>query len=156
VHPVIVFFVLFSASLSATADESITKRLEGNADAAPHTIRQTSNEALKQTLDQEPAPLWIDKTLEDLVIPLQKWLDNDPDTSNKQQQREHAHSIRSAIKSALKEYSGTVLSAEKKQRFYAIKILSKSGTIKIIQVPIAQSSIQPNNLNFANPEQVSE
>ena len=42
--------------------------------------------------------------------------------------------VRKAVKQALSQYKGTVLSVEEKTGHYMIKILSEGGTIKMITV----------------------
>jgi hypothetical protein len=117
VYPIII--LLFCISLPALADEAVSD--DNRPDDQP---THRSN------------PLWIDDTMERIVIPIQKWLDKDPDKSKKQQDLLYASSMRSAIKSALAKYNGTVLSAAKNNDHFAIKILSKSGIVKIIKVPL--------------------
>ena len=90
--------------------------------------------ALAQQDTQDSEPLWIDQAIDDVISPVKKWLDNDPDHSDTQEQASHAHSIRSAIKQALKQHEGVVLSADKFSNHYDIKILSHSGKIKVIRI----------------------
>lgn len=46
----------------------------------------------------------------------------------------NSQSVRKAVKQALSQYKGTVLSVEEKNGRYVIKILSEGGTIKMISV----------------------
>ena len=87
-----------------------------------------------QPASPDSEPLWIDQTMDEVVAPLKKWLDSDPDQPAEDTKTAQAHSIRSAIKQALKQHQGVVLNADRSDSHYHIKILSKSGTIKVIDI----------------------
>ena len=89
----------------------------------------------------EAEPLWIDQAMDDVIAPVKKWLDNDPEHPDTQAQANYAHSIRSAIKHALKQHQGVVLNADKQADHYNIKILSNSGKIKVIRI---EHSLEPS------------
>jgi hypothetical protein len=94
-----------------------------------------------QQESNEAEPLWIDQAMDDVIAPVKKWLDNDPDHPDTQAQASYAHSIRSAIKHALKQHQGVVLNADKQADHYSIKILSNSGKIKVIRI---EHSLEPS------------
>ena len=98
-----------------------------------------------QQESNESDPLWIDQAMDDVIAPVKKWLDNDPDHPDSQAQAQaqanYAHSIRSAIKHALKQHQGVVLNADKQADHYNIKILSNSGKIKVIRI---EHSLEPS------------
>ena len=93
----------------------------------------------------EADPLWLDQAMDDVIAPVKKWLDNDPEHPDSQAQAQaqanYAHSIRSAIKHALKQHQGVVLNADKQADHYNIKILSNSGKIKVIRI---EHSLEPS------------
>ena len=91
---------------------------------------------------QKTPPLWIDQAMDEVIAPVKKWLDNDPEQPIKTEQATSAHSIRSAIKQALTQHQGVVLNAQKHSTHYNIKILSDSGKIKVIRVEHALNSNQ--------------
>ena len=97
----------------------------------------------------ESDPLWIDETMDDVITPFKKWLDKDPEAHHTQQQLQQASSLRAAIKQALRQHKGTVLSADDAGAHYDIKILSKGGTVKVIRIANRLSS-QADSVN--NPE----
>lgn len=72
--------------------------------------------------------------MDDVISPVKKWLDNDPENLPTTEKTASAHSIRSAIKQALKQHQGVVLNAHKDDTHFNIKILSDSGKIKVIRI----------------------
>lgn len=102
-----------------------------------------------EPISPDSDPLWIDETMDDVITPFKKWLDKDPEAHHTQQQLQEASSLRAAIKQALRQHKGTVLSADDAGAHYDIKILSKGGTVKVIR--IANRLSNPGN-SASNPE----
>jgi hypothetical protein len=94
---------------------------------------------------QDTDPLWIDETMDSVITPFKQWLDKDPEQTTTPDQLQHANSIRSAIKQALKQHKGIVLSADEAERHYDIKILSESGTVNVVRIANQSNQSRPNN-----------
>mgnify|MGYP003388188068 FL=1 len=94
---------------------------------------------------QDTDPLWIDETMDSVITPFKQWLDKDPEQTTTPDQLQHATSIRSAIKQALKQHKGIVLSADEAERHYDIKILSESGTVNVVRIANQSNQPRPNN-----------
>lgn len=94
---------------------------------------------------QDTDPLWIDETMDSVITPFKQWLDKDPAQTTTPDQLQHANSIRSAIKQALKQHKGIVLSADEAERHYDIKILSESGTVNVVRIANQSNQSRPNN-----------
>ena len=94
---------------------------------------------------QDTDPLWIDETMDSVITPFKQWLDKDPEQTTTPDQLQHATSIRSAIKQALKQHKGIVLSADEAESHYDIKILSESGTVNVVRIANQSNQPRPNN-----------
>ena len=94
---------------------------------------------------QDTDPLWIDETMDSVITPFKQWLDKDPEQTTTPDQLQHATSIRSAIKQALKQHKGIVLSADEAESHYDIKILSESGTVNVVRIANQSNQSRPNN-----------
>ncbi len=82
---------------------------------------------------QKEEPIWIDTTMEEMVTPLKQlfeYKEQAQPTAPKRQQ-----TMRQAIRMAIKQYPGMVLSVKQETTEYRVKILSKNGVVKLIKIP---------------------
>lgn len=109
-----------------------------------------SSLAYSDDTPKKDQPVWIDEQMEEMVLPLKQWLEKTIRSDDKKEPRSRQNqlNLRQAIRVALKNYPGTVLSAKEKEDGYHIKILSKNGVVKIVRLPYPTLSedIQPEQL----------
>lgn len=112
------------------------------------TQKPSALESAEQMIERSVMPItnWVEKKIQGTNI-----IKPSPYRSNKNQQdapEPNGITMRQAIVQAMDSYPGTVLSSEKTQsnghQAYQIKILSKQGVIRIIEVSAHNS--QPKNL----------
>ena len=101
-----------------------------------------SRTTLAEDVPQKEDPAWIDETMEEMVIPLKQWLEYDNKPSSEPSALPNK-TMRQAIKEATSLYPGMVLSVKKSDIFYQVKILSKQGVVKLIDISMALPKATP-------------
>jgi hypothetical protein len=89
--------------------------------------------------------------MDSVITPFKQWLDKDPEQSITPDKKQHANSIRSAIKQALQQHKGIVLSADEAGTFYDIKILSDDGTVNVVRISNQNSQLIPASSDQTYP-----
>ena len=93
---------------------------------------------------QKEDPAWIDETMEDMVTPLKQWLEYNEQTQQPAPKPAQI-TMRQAIKQATRQYPGVVLSVKQQDKAYQIKILSKQGVVKLINISTFMQQVPNEN-----------
>lgn len=96
--------------------------------------------------DTQDGNYWVDETLEDMVTPIKKWVEDQMHESDPVPQNQPSDNhLRQAIKHATTLYPGTVLSAQYINQQYKIKIISSQGVINIVTIDMEVEHESPHH-----------
>ena len=136
--------IIFSASTIAEGSPNADKNKQAKGNTNNTTVEVTEAPKEPNNTQTTPKP----EKVERFVMPFTKWVENklhsspvvNP-TNNEAKRRVAANNknqMRTAIRRALKAYPGTVLSVDKSNsgltQIYKVKIISKSGIVKIVTI----------------------
>lgn len=138
---------LFSWASTEPVDKENEQKAQVEVDVSPNDSNKPKKSAPKQ------------EKVERFVMPFTKWVEgklhNSPvinptkDKAQRSARKSNSNQMRQAIKKALKAYPGTVLSVDKSQRgalwVYKVKIISKSGVVKIVTIQMEENQQAKEN-----------
>lgn len=143
----LLFFCLLSFAFPALAEPTSVDKSKVKDEKSEQVVVTDPAPAKKTSKNDKKKPKT--EEVERFVMPFTKWIEGKLHSSpvvnptkkqiSRKSKKSNQTGLRDAIKKALKIYPGTVLSADKSTqngtREYRIKIISKSGIVKIVTVP---------------------